>query len=86
LTGTIIKIKKVQCYGPYVLHIGEVESGTCSVGDVVSCSVDYVRRLPIASNHIMTHVLNYALNDALVTQPGKASGQKDPLRLIRKVH
>jgi alanyl-tRNA synthetase len=75
-SGAKIQIKNVQMYGPYVLHIGEVESGTCTVGDTAACRVDYVRRLPIASNHTMTHVLNYALKEVLVTQVEKETGHK----------
>ena len=83
-SGAVIKIKNVQSYGPYVLHIGEVESGSCSVGDVASCCVDYIRRLPIASNHTMTHVLNYALKDVLITQLEKSTGQKSTQSIDQK--
>lgn len=72
---TTVRITSVQLYGSYVLHLGEVVKGTLSVGDSVSCSVDYVRRHPITSNHTMTHVLNYALREVLVVRPtaeGKA--------------
>lgn len=73
--GATVKITNVQLYGSFVLHLGEVVDGELSVGDSVSCSVDYVRRHPITSNHTMTHVLNYALREVLVTRPtaeGKA--------------
>ncbi len=75
-----VKIANVQIYGSFVLHLGEVVEGTLSVGDSVSCSVDYVRRHPIMSNHTMTHVLNYALREVLVTRPtaaGKAPSGVD---------
>lgn len=67
-----IKVTNVQSYGQFVLHIGEVTEGSLSVGDSIACSVDYVRRSPIAANHTMTHVLNYALKEVLVTRPTKA--------------
>lgn len=72
------KVTNVQLYGQFVLHIGIVESGTIAVGDIVSCFVDYERRHTIASNHTMTHILNYALKEVLVLRPqrdgtGKAS-------------
>ena len=67
-----VKITNVQLYGSFVLHLGEVVEGTLSVGDSVSCSVDYVRRHPITANHTMTHVLNYALRTVLVTRPTAA--------------
>jgi len=81
-TGTIkmpngsVKITNVQVYGQFVLHLGEVTEGTVAVGDSATCCVDYVRRAPIASNHTMTHVLNYALREVLVKRPaakGKTS-------------
>ncbi|KAG7346035.1 alanyl-tRNA synthetase [Nitzschia inconspicua] len=74
-SGATVKVTNVQLYGQFVLHIGEVIEGTFTVGDTVSCSVDYERRRPIASNHTMTHVLNYALREVLVKRPtaeGKA--------------
>eukprot|EP00532_Pseudo-nitzschia_australis_P002979 CAMPEP_0168199072 /NCGR_PEP_ID=MMETSP0139_2-20121125/22175_1 /TAXON_ID=44445 /ORGANISM="Pseudo-nitzschia australis, Strain 10249 10 AB" /LENGTH=973 /DNA_ID=CAMNT_0008123931 /DNA_START=75 /DNA_END=2996 /DNA_ORIENTATION=+ len=67
--GATVRVTNVQLYGSFVLHLGEVVEGTMSVGDSISCSVDYVRRVPIASNHTMTHVLNYALREVLVTRP-----------------
>ena len=74
--GATIKVSNVQAYGQYVLHLGEVTEGSVSVGDSVTCAVDYVRRSPIASNHTMTHVLNYALRDTLIKK-GDGTGQVD---------
>ena len=74
--GATIKVTNVQSYGQYVLHLGEVTEGTVTVGDSVSCCVDYDRRAPIAANHTMTHVLNYAIKDVLVTKgDGDAANQ-----------
>jgi alanyl-tRNA synthetase len=76
-TGTLkfgsatIKVTNVQSYGQFVLHLGEVTEGSLSVGDSVASSVDYIRRAPIASNHTMTHVLNFALREVLVKRPAK---------------
>jgi alanyl-tRNA synthetase len=71
-----VKVINVQIYGQFVLHLGEVTEGSLTVGDAITCSVDYKRRSPIASNHTMTHVLNYALREVLVNRPaleGKTS-------------
>ena len=68
--GATMKVDNVQIYGQYVLHLGTVVEGTFRKEDTVTCSVDYERRAPIAANHTMTHVLNYALKDVLV---GKAA-------------
>lgn len=68
-SGATIQISNVQIYGSFVLHIGEVTNDmTVSVGDDATCCVDYERRAPIAANHTMTHVLNFALKDVLITQ------------------
>ena len=75
LSGATIQINNVQIYGSFVLHLGEVTDGTVSVGDNATCCVDYVRRAPIAANHTMTHILNYALRDVLITKvPGDQHG------------
>lgn len=67
-SGSVAKIENVQIYGQYVLHVGTVTEGVFKKDDSVKCCVDYVRRAPIASNHTMTHVLNFALKDVLVTK------------------
>lgn len=71
-----VQITNVQTYGPFVLHVGQVEVPANSnaddgifvlkVGDAASCQVDFGRRSSIASNHTMTHVLNYALKHVLL--------------------
>lgn len=70
------KVTNVQLYGQFVLHIGIVESGTFNVGDTVTCSVDYERRHTIASNHTMTHILNYALKEILIEKPKREGTAK----------
>lgn len=64
-SGAIIRVDNVQLYGSFVLHVGQVTDGSVAVGDSITCRVDYVRRAPIASNHTMTHVLNFALREVL---------------------
>ena len=81
-SGAQLRVDNVQMYGQYVLHLGEVVSGSFKTDEAVSCSVDYVRRAPIAANHTMTHVLNYALrrvlaSDGSVTIDQKGSFQDD---------
>lgn len=71
--GATIRVDNVQMFGQYALHVGEVTDGTFTVGDSITCRVDYVRRLPIASNHTMTHVLNHALRQVLVLEAEKES-------------
>lgn len=83
-SGAVIRIHNVQCYGPFVLHIGQVESGSVSVEDEAVCCVDFGRRLPIASNHTMTHVLNFALKEVLIVQPEKETGNKSSQSVDQK--
>lgn len=75
--GAKIRIDNVQIYGQYVLHVGEVVAGAVSIGDTVTCTLDYTRRAAIESNHTMTHVLNYALKEVLVSKPKRETGKVD---------
>mmetsp|Transcript_147 Transcript_147/g.456 ORF Transcript_147/g.456 Transcript_147/m.456 type:complete len:950 (-) Transcript_147:248-3097(-) len=67
LTGDGGKQTVTDCkkFGPYVVHIGAVYSGSLSVGEEVAVSVDYERRAPIGANHSATHALNCALRTVL---------------------
>ena len=60
------RVDNVQVYGGFVLHLGEVVKGSFSPEMKVKLTVDYTRRLPAASNHTFTHVLNFALRKVLV--------------------
>ncbi|CAN7097691.1 unnamed protein product [Brassica rapa subsp. narinosa] len=66
LFGTF-NVCNVQIFGGFVLHIGYLskETGVVSVGDKVTCKVDYERRKLIAPNHTCTHMLNFALKEVL---------------------
>jgi alanyl-tRNA synthetase len=46
-SGAVIRVENVQVYGPFVLHLGTVIEGAFTIGDLVTCSVDYVRRAPL---------------------------------------
>eukprot|EP00543_Licmophora_paradoxa_P003569 CAMPEP_0202451672 /NCGR_PEP_ID=MMETSP1360-20130828/10058_1 /ASSEMBLY_ACC=CAM_ASM_000848 /TAXON_ID=515479 /ORGANISM="Licmophora paradoxa, Strain CCMP2313" /LENGTH=966 /DNA_ID=CAMNT_0049070303 /DNA_START=52 /DNA_END=2952 /DNA_ORIENTATION=+ len=82
--GAVMKVHNVQLYGQFILHVGEVTEGTFAVDDSVICKVDYERRSPIAANHTMTHVLNYALKEVLVTRPLKESGKESTVSVDQK--
>ena len=75
-SGVVMRVDNVYLYGQFVLHLGEVVSGSFKTGDSVACSVDYVRRAPIAANHTMTHVLNYALRKVLAEDGSVTIDQK----------
>ncbi|MCL7042423.1 hypothetical protein MKW94_013428, partial [Papaver nudicaule] len=61
------QVCNVHVFGGFVIHIGSFagETGEISVGDKVTCKVDYDRRAQIAPNHTCTHMLNYALKEVL---------------------
>lgn len=62
----LFDVSDCQGFGGFVLHIGRVTSESkLSVGDTVSCAVDYDTRGRIAPNHTITHVLNFALMKVL---------------------
>jgi alanyl-tRNA synthetase len=68
--GTIndkFAVQQVRSFAGYVLHSGTFTDPNASlkVGDQVSLKVDFTRRLPIASNHTSTHMLNFALRKVL---------------------
>ncbi|KAJ1665128.1 Alanine--tRNA ligase [Coemansia sp. RSA 1646] len=61
-------VEDVQVYGGYVLHTGFLKYGSIKVGDTVEAQYDVLRRLPIRSNHSVTHVLNFALRKVLINE------------------
>jgi alanyl-tRNA synthetase len=83
-SGATIRVDNVQVYGPFVLHLGEVVSGGFKLGDSITCSVDYVRRAPIASNHTMTHVLNHALREVLILRTQRETGKEPTASVDQK--
>lgn len=59
--------------GDLTVHVGVVEDGEITVGDMASLAVDVARRDAIRANHSATHLLHAALRHALgdhVTQKG----------------
>ena len=60
-----LAVVNVQSAAGYVVHIGSVERGTVSVGDRLSCKVDWVRRRKVVPNHTATHMLNFALREVV---------------------
>merc|ERR1712150_7069 len=59
------RVTNVQVHGGYVLHVGQVQSGTFAVGQTVSTLIDEERRRPTMNNHTSTHLLNFALRNVL---------------------
>jgi len=80
----MIQIENVQVYAGYVVHSGRLLSGSVCIGEHVKLSVDFERRLKIASNHTMTHVLNFALRHVLVLHPEESEKSNVAQQLDQK--
>ncbi|PBJ77160.1 alanine-tRNA ligase [Trypanosoma cruzi] len=66
----VFEVKKVYNLGGYVVHLGRMMTTNSTavpipVTSSVDLQVDYKRRIAIAANHSMTHVLNWCLRRVL---------------------
>lgn len=72
--GAVLKISETRkLVGVLHVHVGEIVSGSLSVGDDVALIVDHSRRSQLRANHSATHLLHEALRRKLgnhVTQKG----------------
>lgn len=59
------EVDDTQKYGQVFGHIGQLASGTLSVGDKVKAEVNTTRRHAITLNHSATHLLHSALRQVL---------------------
>lgn len=59
------EVNDTQKYGQVFGHIGQLSSGTLSVGDKVKAEVNTTRRHAITLNHSATHLLHSALRQVL---------------------
>ena len=65
-TGAVIRIDDThKPGGDTIVHLGEVVSGTLSVGDRLTLTVDEDRRDRIRANHSATHLAHHALKHVL---------------------
>ena len=63
--SAVFKVEDTQSFGGYVVHIGRVTRGKFTVGSDVMCHINNQFRTKVASNHTMTHVLNFALREVI---------------------
>ncbi len=63
--GTFIVQDTIHVAGSKIAHIGYVESGSVSVNETATLSVDAARRAKICNNHSATHLLQKALKTVL---------------------
>ncbi|CAH2036704.1 unnamed protein product [Thlaspi arvense] len=81
------KVCNVKTVKGFVLHSGSLSSktGKVTVGDKVTCKVDYERRKLIANNHTCTHMLNFALKECKYKVLGDHIKQKGSIVLPEKL-
>ncbi|KAG8196408.1 hypothetical protein JTE90_009042 [Oedothorax gibbosus] len=77
---TEFSVKEVQLQGGYAVHIGTLV-GTLKVGDKMKLLIDEERRKLIMNNHTGTHILNYALRQALAAECDQKGSMVAPDRL-----
>jgi len=75
-----VKVTNVQVRGGYILHRGTVE-GDLKVGDKVISQIDETRRKNVMNNHTGTHVLNFALRQALGAEADQRGSYVAPDRM-----
>jgi len=80
--GTTIRIYDTRkAFNGLYIHLGEIEKGTLSFGDVVEAQIDDERRKRIARNHSVTHLLHKAMKEILGDHVNQAGSLVEPDRL-----
>ena len=74
--GTIngIQVTSLQRVGKHILH--QLESCNISVGDTVSCEIEYDRRKQLAQHHSSAHIINAAARIILGNHVNQAGAHK----------
>lgn len=74
-------VENTYQFGEYVLHVGQVASGSLRCGDHVSANINDTNRTNIQSNHSCTHLLNHALRSVLGDEIQQRGSHVDDERL-----
>ncbi len=78
--GKFVVEDTVKLVGNKYGHVGYMESGMISMGDVVTLTVDKELREETCRNHSATHLLQKALREVLGTHVEQAGSYQDPER------
>ena len=81
VTGTMEVLDTQRPFGGIIVHKGKVTSGSITVGDEVTATVDARRRGDIRPHHSATHLLHLALHEVLGPQATQAGSLVAPDRL-----
>jgi alanyl-tRNA synthetase len=74
-------VEETYQFGDYVLHVGNVASGSLHCGDAVTANINENNRTEIQSNHSCTHLLNHALRTVLGEEIQQRGSRVDDERL-----
>ncbi len=73
----LLTVNDTKKAGDIYLHLATVQNGTLRVGDTVCAKIDEARRLSIARNHSVAHLLQAALRAVLGTHVEQAGSLVD---------
>ncbi|MES2662137.1 MAG: alanine--tRNA ligase [Pseudomonadota bacterium] len=79
--NAIFRVDDTKKQGSVVLHIGQLEKGELSVGEIVVLDVDTQRRAAIRRHHSATHLLHAALRKVLGTHVQQKGSLVDDMKL-----
>jgi len=79
--GKVAVTNTVRGPSDVIVHRGKVIEGSVSTGDEVEAKVDVARRLDIARNHTVTHLLQAALRQILSDRVSQKGSLVEPDRL-----
>ena len=75
------RVSGAASYAGYVLHLCVVTRGEIKVGDTVELDVSEAHRMPTASNHTATHMMNLGLKRVLGDHVDQKGSLVEPERL-----